>query len=93
MTFAFDSGLPFYIQYKYFDGAGDIIYGAISSEVHQVEKFVIHYDNGEVQEVKAINNTFMSETPANLDPRNILSKIDVAYGYDKNGEVIESMEY
>lgn len=93
MRFTSASGLPFYIQYKYFEGSGDIVYGGITTEDYQVEKFVIHYKSGEIQEINAENNTFMSEIPPNVDPRDIMSQIDIVYGYDKNGEVIESMDY
>lgn len=93
MRFSSENGIPYYIRYKNFEGAGDIIYGAISSKNHKVEKFVILYENGEVQEIKAKNNTFISEIPSNLVSNNFMIKIDVVFAYDKNGEVIVRMEY
>jgi hypothetical protein len=93
-TFSSEKGIPFYIRAKHFEGAGDIIFGAISTDEHIVEKFVIHYKNGETQEIAAENNTFLADFPSylNISIIDYLGEIDnaYAYAYDLQGEVIES---
>nr|WP_209481443.1 hypothetical protein [Virgibacillus litoralis] len=86
------TGLPFLLSANNFEGVGNIIHGAIKTEKHEIERFVIEYKNGETQEIKAKNNTFITEFPLYLtvSPNDFLSKVESAYGYDKNNEIIES---
>ncbi|QED46081.1 hypothetical protein [Cytobacillus dafuensis] len=92
ITFESESGLPFFISANYFEGVGNIIHGAIKTDKYEVERFVIEYKNGETQEIKARNNTFITEFPSYLTISAVefLGKVENAYGYDKNNEIVES---
>ncbi|MED4018849.1 MULTISPECIES: hypothetical protein [Sutcliffiella] len=92
ITFDSEIGLPFLVSVNYFEGVGNIIHGAISTDEHEIEKFVIQYINGDSQEVKAKNNTFIAEFPAHLpvEEEGFYSQIVQATGYDKSGEVVET---
>lgn len=92
MTFDSDSGLPFLVSANHFEGVGNIIHGAITTEEHQIEKFVIHYKNGEYQEVKAKNNTFIAEFPTflTINVEEFFSEIDNVFGYDEHEKIVES---
>ncbi len=92
MTFESDSGLPFLVSANHFEGVGNIIHGAIRTDEHEVEKFVIEYKNGESQEIKAKNNTFIAEFPSYLtiSVEEFFTEIDNAVGYDEHGEIVES---
>lgn len=92
MTFVSEAGLPFLLSANHFEGVGNIIHGAIKTNKFEVERFVIEYKNGETQEIKAKNNTFITEFPLYLtvSPNAFLSEVENAYGYDKNNEIIES---
>lgn len=78
MMFESDRGFPFFISAKHFKGVGNIIHGAIRADEHQVEKFVIKYKNGEFQEIKAKNNTFIADFPSYLviNAEGFFSEID-----------------
>lgn len=92
MTFESESGLPFLVSANHFEGVGNIIHGAIRTDKHKVEKFVIKYKNGEYQEIKAKNNTFIAEFPSYLTIKaeEFFTEIDNAFGYDEQGEIVES---
>lgn len=89
-TFSSQVGLPFLVTANHFEGVGNIIHGAVTTEDHQVDKFVLHYKNGETEEVTAINNTFITEYPTHLtvEVRMFFSEFLNAVAYDKDGEVI-----
>ncbi|MBU8906270.1 hypothetical protein KH400_06655 [Desertibacillus haloalkaliphilus] len=91
MTFSTEAGLPFLVSANYFDGKGNFIHGAITTDEHEIEKFEIHYKNGEIQESSAKNNTFITEFPPflTIDAEMFFSEIENAVGYDQNGEIIE----
>ncbi|WP_404446390.1 hypothetical protein LG307_21355 [Sutcliffiella horikoshii] len=91
MTFTSEAGLPFLVSANHFEGVGNVIHGAITTDEHTVEKFVLHYKNGETQEVDATNNTFITEYPPFLtkDPVLFFEEMENAVGYDVNGEIIE----
>ncbi|ESU33488.1 hypothetical protein G3A_06100 [Bacillus sp. 17376] len=86
-----ENGLPFLLSANHFDGVGDIIHGAIKTE-REVDRFVIEYKNGEEQEIKATNNTFITEFPSylSIEAVQFFSEVKNAYAYDKNNEVIGS---
>lgn len=91
MRFDSDVGLPFYVQAHHFKGVGNVIYGAIETDEHVVEKFVIRYKNGQSQEISATNNTFIAEFPKflNSDIMMFQEAIDNAIGYDQQGKIVE----
>ncbi|QOR68928.1 hypothetical protein IM538_13210 [Cytobacillus suaedae] len=90
MRFTSEKGLPFYIAYDHFVGSGDIVYGAISSDNHVVDHFVIQYKNGETQKISAKNNTFITVLPEHVNKERFMSEVKEVYGYDKQGNVIET---
>jgi hypothetical protein len=91
-TFSSDKGLPFFVSANYFEGVGNIIHGAIKTDEHEVEKFVIQYKNGENQEITAKNNTFITEFPQFIKTsvEMFLSEIENVIGYDNQGKIVES---
>lgn len=91
MTFSSEIGLPFLVSANHFDGIGNVIHGAITTDEHTVEKFVLHYKNGETQEIDAKNNTFITKYPTFLSIDSVLffEEMENAVGYDVNGEIIE----
>ncbi|WP_088102894.1 hypothetical protein [Halalkalibacter urbisdiaboli] len=94
MTFESDRGLPFLVSANHFEGVGNIIHGAIRTDEHEVEKFVIQYKNGKTLEIKANNNTFIAEFPSYLtiSVEEFFTEIDNAIGYDEKGEIVESWQ-
>ncbi|WP_010095576.1 hypothetical protein [Ornithinibacillus scapharcae] len=90
MQFSFEEGIPFYVYYKHFEEAGNIVYGAITSDDNEVDKFIISYKNGEKQTISAKNNTFIAPIPISIDPDNFMSKIKAADAFDSEGNVIVS---
>ncbi|OIJ12631.1 hypothetical protein BKP35_10570 [Anaerobacillus arseniciselenatis] len=88
-TFFSQIGLPFLVTANYFDGVGNIIHGAVTTD-RQVDKFVLHYKNGEIEEVTAKNNTFITEFPSHLtvEVSMFFTEFKNAVAYDKHGEVI-----
>lgn len=92
ITFGSANGLPFFIQANYFEGVGNIIHGAIKTDEHHVEKFVIQYKNGEQQEITANNNTFITEFPTFLTTGILMfqTEIENVIGYDIQGKIVES---
>ena len=66
VTFSSEKGLPFFVRATNFEGAGKIIHGAIKTDEHEVEKFIIQYKNGEQQEILAKNNTFIAAYPETI---------------------------
>ena len=92
MKFGTDKGLPFFVQANYFDGVGNIINGAIKTDEHEVEKFVIQYKSGEHQEIMAKNNTFIAEFPTFLTTgiEMFQTEIENVIGYDNQGKIVES---
>ncbi|WP_246586592.1 hypothetical protein [Cytobacillus gottheilii] len=91
MTFESESGLPFLVSANHFEGIGNIIHGAITTDEHEIERFEIHYKNGEIQEISAKNNTFITEFPSflTIDVEVFFSEIENAVGYDQNGEIVD----
>lgn len=89
--FESESGLPFLLSANHFDGVGNIIHGAIKTE-QEVDRFVIEYKSGEKQEIRARNNTFITEFPSYLSigAEQFFSEVKNAYAYDKKNEVIGS---
>lgn len=89
-TFSSQVGLPFLVTANHFEGVGNMIHGAVTTEHHQVEKFVLHYKNGETEEITAKNNTFITEYPMHLTVKvnMFFSEFLNAVAYDKDGEVI-----
>jgi hypothetical protein len=92
MRFSSDKGLPFFVQSNHFEGIGNIIHGAITTDEHEVEKFVIQYKSGELQEIKAKNNTFIAEFPPYLTTsiEKFQTEIANVIGYDNQGKIVES---
>lgn len=92
MRFNADNKLPFFVQASHFEGVGNIIHGAIRTDEHKVEKFVIEYKNGEIQEIKAKNNTFIAEFPPYLTTNIEMFQTEIAnvIGYDNQGKVVGS---
>ncbi|WP_422122434.1 hypothetical protein DHX103_11560 [Planococcus sp. X10-3] len=92
-NFESESGFPFFMSANHFDGAGNIIHGAIRTDEHTVEKFVITYKNGESQEIEAVNNTFIADFPSHLaiNAEEFFGEVDNAFGYDEQGEIVESL--
>lgn len=92
LQFESESGLPFLLSANHFEGVGNIIHGAIRTDQSEVEKFVIEYKNGETQEIKARNNTFIVQFPSYLtiNVEEFFEEVENAYGYDNNNELIES---
>lgn len=92
IQFESEIGLPFLLSANHFESIGNIIHGAIKTDKYEVERFVIEYKNGKMQEVKARNNTFITEFPLHLtvNPIDFFSKVENAYGFDKNNKIIES---
>ena len=90
--FTSENGLPFYVQASYFEGVGKIIHGAIKTNEHEVEKFIIQYKNGEQQEILAKNNTFITEYPKTITTsiEMFQTEIENVIGYDQHGEIVES---
>ena len=91
-TFTSETGYPFYVKVSYFEGAGKIIYGAIKTDEHEVEKFMIQYKNGEQQEILAKNNTFIAEYPNTITTgiEMFQREVENVIGYDQHGEIVES---
>ncbi|MBT2682300.1 membrane lipoprotein lipid attachment site-containing protein [Bacillus sp. ISL-37] len=89
--FESESGSPFLLSANHFDDVGDIIHGAIKTE-QDVDRFVIEYISGKEQEIKATNNTFITEFPSYLSigADQFFSEVKNAYAYDINNEVIGS---
>lgn len=94
MTFSTETGLPFLVTANHFEGIGNIIHGAITTDEHEIEKFEIHYKSGEIQEISAKNNTFITELPLflTIDVEMFFSEIKNAVGYDRNGEIVEKWD-
>jgi hypothetical protein len=92
MRFNADNMIPFFVQAIHFEEIGKIIYGAIRSDEHKVEMFVIEYNSGEFQEIKARNNTFIAEIPPYLTTSLELFQTEIAnvIGYDNNGVIVAS---
>lgn len=92
ITFESERGLPFLLSANHFNGIGNIIHGAIKTEKYEIDRFVIEYKNGEKQEIKARNNTFIAEFPTYLtiSVEKFFSEVENAYGYGKNNKMIES---
>ena len=92
ITFSSENGLPFFVQANYFEGVGKIIHGAIKTDEHEVEKFIIQYKNGEQQEIIAKNNTFITEYPKTITTsiEMFQTEIENVIGYDTHGEIVES---
>ena len=92
ITFSSDNRLPFFVQANYFEGIGKIIHGAIKTNEHEVEKFIILYKNGEQQEIIAKNNTFITEYPTTITTsiEMFQTEIENVIGYDKHGDIVES---
>lgn len=92
MRFSSDKGLPFFVQANHFEGIGNIIHGAITTDEHEVEKFVIEYKNGELQEIKAKNNTFIADFPTYLTTsiEEFQTEITNVIGYDNQGKLVGS---
>ena len=90
--FTSENGLPFYVRVSYFEGVGKIIHGAIKTDEHEVEKFIIQYKNWKQQEILAKNNTFITEYPTTITTsiEMFQTEIENVIGYDKHGEIIES---
>lgn len=86
-----ESGLPFLLSANHYDGVGDFIHGAIKTE-QEVDRFVIEYKSGEKQEIKARNNTFITEFPSYLSigAEEYFAEVKNAFAYDKNNEIIGS---
>jgi hypothetical protein len=81
-------GAPFFVKHVHFEGKGDFIYGAVTTE-KKVEKVVLQYKNGQQQEIKAVNNTIIGEYPSYISD-SLFENLENAYAYDKDGEVIAS---
>ena len=92
ITFSSENGLPFFVQANYFEGVGKIIHGAIKTDEHEVEKFIILYKNGEQQEIIAKNNTFITEYPKTITTSIEMFQTEIknVIGYDTHGEIVES---
>ncbi|MEH7380884.1 hypothetical protein V7138_10425 [Bacillus sp. JJ1533] len=92
MRFSSGKGYPFFVQANYFEGIGNIIHGAITTDQYEVEKFVIEYKNGEIQEIKAKNNTFIADLPPILATtiEEFQTEIANVIGYDNQGKIVES---
>ncbi|WP_236035282.1 hypothetical protein [Alkalihalobacterium elongatum] len=92
LTFESESGFPFFVSANHFEGVGNIIHGAIQTDEHEVDKFVIQYKNGKHQEINAKNNTFITEFPSYLtiSVEEFFAEMDNAIGYDQQGEIVES---
>ncbi|QOR67324.1 hypothetical protein IM538_04070 [Cytobacillus suaedae] len=92
MRFTAESMIPFFVQAIHIEGVGNIIYGAIRSDEHKVETFVIEYKNGEFQEIKARNNTFIAEYPPYLTTSLEMFQTEIAnvIAYDNNGVFVAS---
>ena len=91
VTFSSEKGLPFFVRANDFEGAGKIIHGAIKTDEHEVEKFIIQYKNGEQQEILAKNNTFITEYPETITTsvEMFQAEIENVIGYDQHGEIVE----
>jgi len=53
------------MQAVYIKGVGNIVWGSLNSDEH-VETFIVEYFNGEIEHIKAYNNTFISYMPESL---------------------------
>lgn len=91
ITFSSENRLPFFVQANNFEGVGKIIHGAIKTDEHEVEKFIIQYKNGEQQEILAKNNTFITEYPETITTgvEMFQAEIKNVIGYDQHGEIVE----
>lgn len=92
INFSSDMGLPFFVQANYYEGIGNIIHGAIKTDEHVVETFIIKYKNGEHQEIIAKNNTFITEFPTflTIGIEMFQAEIESVIGYDNQGNIIET---
>lgn len=75
------------VSANHIEGIGNVIHSAITTDEHTVEKFVLHYKNGETQEIDAKNNTFITKYPTflSIDSVLIFEELENAVVYDVNG--------
>ncbi|WP_332633764.1 hypothetical protein [Halalkalibacter flavus] len=85
-------GYPIFVKPVQFEGVKPILYGAVVTEEHVATNFVIHYTNGQSQEISAKNNTIITEYPSFItqDIHQYFGEMDNVIAYDENGEVIAS---
>lgn len=86
------NGYPLFVKPVHFEGIEPFLYGAVVTEDHVGSSFVIHYTNGQTQEIMAKNNTIIAEYPSFItqDIHQYYGEVDNVIAYDENGEVIES---
>lgn len=87
-----DKGYPLFVKPVQFEGVEPILYGAVVTEDYEASKFVIHYTNGQTQEIMAKNNTIIAEYPFFItqDIHQYFGEVENVIAYDENEEIIAS---
>lgn len=83
-----EKGYPLFVKPVQFEGVEPILYGAVVTENHVARSFVIHYTNGQTQEISAKNNTIIAEYPSFItqDINQYFGEVENVIAYDDNGE-------
>ncbi|MGY3716912.1 hypothetical protein ACWE42_15460 [Sutcliffiella cohnii] len=72
----------------------EVIYGSIITELYEVDTFEIHYGSGEVQSIKAKNNSFITlplNAGENSDESIGVKGVILVKALDQKGELITSL--
>ncbi|MNL47481.1 hypothetical protein D3C87_1702730 [compost metagenome] len=86
------NGPAFLVRVEYKRNKGNFIWGALYSEI-KIDKFQVEFKNGEIQEIPAVNNTFIYKIPdiyQGEQETNLMTTFIDVKAYDKNGNQIKS---
>jgi hypothetical protein len=91
-TASSDRGIPFLVRAEAKNNRGNFLWGALYTEI-PIGKFVIEYNNGETQETKAINNTFIIKMPKSYDSYqeiNLMGELFNVKAYGEDNKEIQN---
>lgn len=91
-TASSDNGPAFLVRAESKNNRRNFIWGALYTE-SPVEKFLIEYENGENQEVKSVNNTFIIEVPQtyeDVQEVNLMTTFKNVKAFDKDNKLIKA---